>query len=130
MNHNRLKFKSLLLVSSWLMGRVLDWRLSQPGFDPSYGNLVCQATLMSSVRTKQICLWMTIYIYIYYVLILSMYLDLFIPISAPLYRSIYLTFDSYLSISAFSIFISILASLIPSQYKSIYLLSFINTNNR
>ena len=63
--HNRLKFTSLLLVSSWLRGRVLDWRLSQPGFDASYGNLVCLATLMSSDRTKQICLWMTIYIYIY-----------------------------------------------------------------
>ena len=30
---------------------------------PSYGNLVCLATLMSSDRTKQICLWKTIYIY-------------------------------------------------------------------
>ena len=65
MIHNRLKFTSLMLVSSWLRGRVLDWRLTQPGFDPSYGNLVCLATLMSSDRTKQICLWMTIYIYIY-----------------------------------------------------------------
>ena len=44
---------------------VSDWRLSQPGFVPSYGKLVCLATLMSSDRTKQICLWMTIYIYIY-----------------------------------------------------------------
>ena len=39
--------------------------MSQPGFDPSYEKLVCLATLMSSDRTKQICLWMTIYIYIY-----------------------------------------------------------------
>ena len=38
--------------------------MSQPGFDPSYGKLVCLATLMSSDRTKQICLWMTIYIYV------------------------------------------------------------------
>ena len=65
MIHNRLKFISLLLVSSWLRVRVLNWRLSQSGFDPGYGNLVCLATLMSSDRTKQICLWMTIYIYIY-----------------------------------------------------------------
>ena len=65
MIHNRLKFTSLLLVSSRLRGRVLDWRLSQPGFDLSYGNLVCLATLMSSDRTKQICLWVTVYIYIY-----------------------------------------------------------------
>ena len=63
--HNRWNFTSLLLVSSLLRGRVLDWRLSQPGFDPSYGNLVCLATLMSSDRTNQICLWVTIYIYIY-----------------------------------------------------------------
>ena len=40
----------------------MDWRLSQPGFDPSYGNLVCLASLMSTDRTKQICLWMIIYI--------------------------------------------------------------------
>ncbi len=59
-----LKFISLLLVPSWLRGRDLDWRLSQPGFDPSNEKLVCLATLMSSDRTKQICLWMTIYIYI------------------------------------------------------------------
>ena len=45
-----------------MRGRFSDWRLSQPGFDPSYGKLVCLATLMSSNRTKQICLWMTIYI--------------------------------------------------------------------
>ena len=52
--HNRLKFTSLRLVSSWLRRRVLDWRLSQPGFDPSYGKIVCLATLISSDRTKQI----------------------------------------------------------------------------
>ena len=33
-------------------------------FDPSYGKLVCLATQMSSDRTKQICLLMTIYIII------------------------------------------------------------------
>ena len=37
--------------------------MSQPGFDPSFGNLTCLSTPMSSDRTKQICLWMTIYIY-------------------------------------------------------------------
>ena len=41
----------------------MNWRLSQPGFDPSYGKLICLATLMSSDRTKQICLWITIEIY-------------------------------------------------------------------
>ena len=35
------------------------------GFDPSFGNLACLATLVSSDQTKQICLWTTIYIYIY-----------------------------------------------------------------
>ena len=44
---------------------IYNWRLSQPGFDPSYRKLICLATLMSSDRTKQICLWMTIYICIY-----------------------------------------------------------------
>ena len=62
--HNRLKFTSPLLVPPWLWGRDLDWRLSQPGFDPSYGKLVCQATLMISDWTKQICMWVTIYIYV------------------------------------------------------------------
>ena len=59
------KFTSLVLASSWLSGRILDWRLSQPGFDPTFRNLACLTTLMSSDRTKQISLWMTIYIYIY-----------------------------------------------------------------
>ena len=61
MIHKHLNF----LVSSWLGGRILDWRLSQPGFDPSFWNLACLATLKSSDRTIQACLWMTIYIYIY-----------------------------------------------------------------
>ena len=43
----------------------IDWRLSQPGFHPSFGNLACLATLKCSDRTKQICLWIYIYIYIY-----------------------------------------------------------------
>ena len=43
----------------------MEGPLSQPGFDANYGKLVCLATLMSSDGTKQICLWMTIYIYIY-----------------------------------------------------------------
>ena len=65
--HNRLKFTSQMLVSSRLRGRVLNWRLNQLVFDPCYGNLVCLATLMSSDWTKQICLWMTVYIHIKYI---------------------------------------------------------------
>ena len=42
---------------------ILDWRLSQPDFDPSFGNLACLATLKSSDRTKQVD--DNIYIYIY-----------------------------------------------------------------
>ena len=53
--------------------RGLDWRLSQLGFDSSYGKLVCLATLMSFDRTKQICQWMTIYIYIYIYIVSGMY---------------------------------------------------------
>ena len=48
-----------------MSGRILDWHLSQQGFDPSFGNLASVAILKSSDRTKQVCLWMTIYIYIY-----------------------------------------------------------------
>ena len=55
-----------MLVSLWLSGRILDWNFSQLGFDPSFRNLACLATLKSSDRTKQVCLWMTIYIYIYF----------------------------------------------------------------
>ena len=45
-------------------GRIFDWCLSQPGFDPSFRNLACLATLKSSDRTKQVCLWMSrLYIY-------------------------------------------------------------------
>ena len=61
----RLKFTSQLMAPRGWRFRGLAWRLSQPGFDPGYGKLICLATLMSSVGTKQICLWMTIYIYIY-----------------------------------------------------------------
>ena len=65
-NCDSLPFKIYFAVtsSSWPKCRLLDWRLSQPGFAPSYWKLVCLATLMSSDWTKQICLWMTIYIYI------------------------------------------------------------------
>ena len=62
MIHNRLKFTSMLLAPRGWRVRSLDCRLSQPGLDPSSGKLICLATLMSSDRTKQICLWMTIYI--------------------------------------------------------------------
>ncbi len=47
------------------MAEWLEAWIGQPGFDPSYGKLICLATLMSSDRMKQICLWMTIYLYIY-----------------------------------------------------------------
>ena len=36
-------------------GVVESWRLSQQGFDPSFGYLACLATLKSSDRTKQVC---------------------------------------------------------------------------
>ena len=55
-----------MLVSSWLSGRILDWRFSQPSFDPSFGNLACLATLKSSDWTTQsVCGWQYIYIYLY-----------------------------------------------------------------
>ena len=55
----------LILKISWLSSRILDWCLSQPGFEPSFGNLAYLATLKSSDRTKQVCLRMSIYIHIY-----------------------------------------------------------------
>ena len=54
------KFPSLALVSLWLSGRILGWRLSQPGFDPSFGNLACLTTLKSYDTVDD-----NIYIYIY-----------------------------------------------------------------
>ena len=44
-----------------MIGRILDCLFSQPSFNPSFGNLACLATLKSSDRMKQVCLWMTIY---------------------------------------------------------------------
>ena len=64
MIHNRLKFTSMLLAPRGRRVRSMDWLLSQPGFDLSYGKLICLASLWSSDRTKQTCLWMTIYDYI------------------------------------------------------------------
>ena len=51
------KCRSHALVSLWLSARILDWRLCQPAFDPSFGNLASLATLNCFDRT-----WMTIYI--------------------------------------------------------------------
>ena len=48
-----------VLVSLWLSGRILDWRFSQPGFDPSFGNQACLAIL------KSCDIYIYIYIYIY-----------------------------------------------------------------
>ena len=73
MIHNRLKIyftATGLLVAEGL--EAFDWRLSQLGFDPSYGKLICLATLMSSDRTKQICLWDDLYIYTSFLSILSL----------------------------------------------------------
>ena len=47
------KFTLFALVSSWLSGRILDWRLNQPGFDPRFGNLACLVTPKSSDRTNR-----------------------------------------------------------------------------
>ena len=60
------KIPLLILVSSWLCGRINGWRISQPGCDPSFENLTCLATLKSCDTTKQfVCGWQYIYIYIY-----------------------------------------------------------------
>ena len=48
-----------------IANRVSIPALSQPGFDPSFGNLACLAPLKSSDGTKHICLWMILFIYIY-----------------------------------------------------------------
>ena len=56
----------IYIVSSWLSGRILDQRFSQQGFDPSFGNLACLATLKRYERTKQsVDEYIYIYIYIY-----------------------------------------------------------------
>ena len=62
--HKRLNFlRSRLFPRGWV---VSDWRLSQPGFHPSFVNLACLATLKSCDTTKQsVCEWQYIYIYIY-----------------------------------------------------------------
>ena len=49
--HKHLKIPSLMLVSSWLSGRILDWCLSQLGFNPSFKNLAALATLKSCDTT-------------------------------------------------------------------------------
>ena len=43
---------NIIWIINELRVRGFDWRLSQPGFDPSYGKLICLATLMNSDRTK------------------------------------------------------------------------------
>ena len=55
------KFLSLFWVSSWLYGRISGCLLCQPGFNPSFENLMCLAPLKSCDTIKKVCLWMTIY---------------------------------------------------------------------
>ena len=55
-------FSKLSLTKSTLaclcfLSQILDWSLSQPGFDPSFGNLACQATLKICDITKSVCGW-------------------------------------------------------------------------
>ena len=62
MIHNRLHFlRSRSFPRGWVLESWLGVWVKR-GFDPSFGNL---ATLKSSDRTKQICLWMTRIYYIY-----------------------------------------------------------------
>ena len=63
MIRNRLNFLRLRLFPRGWVVESFDWRFRQSGFDPSFGNLACLATMKSSDRTKLVCLWMTIYIY-------------------------------------------------------------------
>ena len=91
-----MKFPSLALVSSWLSGRILDWCLSQPGFDPSFGNLACLVTLMSSDRTKQICLWMTIYIYMYIYVCVYIYIYICVYVCIYIYMCVYVCIYIYI----------------------------------
>ena len=52
----------LFPVSSWMSGKILEWRLNQLGFDPSFWNLAYLATLKSLDTTKQsFCGWLYIY---------------------------------------------------------------------
>ena len=48
----------------WL--EALIWRLSQPGFDPSYGKILSSHTDEFLIeRNRSVCGWLYIYIYIY-----------------------------------------------------------------
>ena len=107
MIHNHLKLTSLLLAPRSWMVRSLHWRLSQPGFDPSYGKLICLATLMTSDRTKQICLWMTVCIYMSY-------------------SSSYLTFSLSVSLESKRCIHTVL--LTRQQFRRIPVLSYLRTN--
>ena len=57
--HKRFNFLRLCqFPRGWV---VESWRFSQPGFDPSFGNLACLATLKSCDSTKQsVCGWLYI----------------------------------------------------------------------
>ena len=46
-------FYIYICIYIYFSGRILDWRFSQPGFDPSFENLACPATLKSCDTTKQ-----------------------------------------------------------------------------
>ena len=122
------KFPSLALVSSWQSCRILDWRLSQLGFEPCFGNLACLITQKSSERTKQVCLRMTIYIYIYiYIILMVMsYIYIYIYPQFPLTSRSSLTFLSHPSLSSIVPGQSSRLHSVSEQYISLY--SWANTN--
>ena len=115
----------IALVSSWLSGRIADWHLSQPGFDPSFGNLARLATLKSSDRLKQICLWMT-YIYISLILFIYLYIPYFIYLFIyPLfYLFIYISLILFIYLYILYLFIIYLFILSIIYFLFIYI-SFI-----
>ena len=69
--HNHLNFLRL----RWFpRGWVVELAFESTGFRSQLRNLAYLATQMSSYRTKQICLWMTIYINIYIYIYMHLYI--------------------------------------------------------
>ena len=77
MIHNRLKFTSQLIAARGWMVRGFDLAFESNRVSILAMSSYCLATLMSSDRTKQICLWMTIYTYIWIYIYIYIYIYIF-----------------------------------------------------
>ena len=133
MIHNRIKFTSQLICLRGWMVRSLCWRLSQPGFDPSYGKILSSYTDVSVddygdihmyiyiVYISYICI---VHTWIYIIYVSYIYIHIILYIFIYIYTHVWLnnedTFCLYHFIKILSSFwlelVDELTKIVPSAF--------------